>query len=124
MKYLLDINVLVAAIFRNHAQHSKADAWIKGKKLATCPISDLGFLRVGTHQKGMGSTMSFARQCLEEFHAKHAVELIAADLPALRSNARTSGETTDFYLAELAKAHSFKLATLDQGVMHPAVEVI
>jgi len=35
MKYLLDVNALIAAIWRNHPDHSKADAWIQRKDLPT-----------------------------------------------------------------------------------------
>ncbi len=43
MTYLLDVNMLIAAIWLDHQDHSAVDAWLPGKKTATCPISELGF---------------------------------------------------------------------------------
>jgi predicted nucleic acid-binding protein len=124
VKYLLDVNVLVAAIWSTHTNHTKADSWVKGKALVTCPISELGFLRISTHPKGLNCAMSGARTLLEDFLTKHSVEFIPADLPALKSRAATSNEVTDIYFAELASANGMKLATLDVRIKHSAVELI
>jgi len=43
MKYLLDVNFLVAAILDSHTQHRVADKWLDGKPLATCPLAETGF---------------------------------------------------------------------------------
>ena len=61
---------------------------------------------------------------LEDFSSKHSVEFVPADLPALKSSAKKSEEMTDYYLVELAASKSMKLATLDNGITHAAVEVI
>ena len=124
MKYLLDVNALIASIWIDHVNHPRADAWIKGKDLATCPLSELGFLRVSTQPKAIGATMPDARRLLDDFLRKHAVEFIADDLPALKSNPAKSNEVTDHYLAELAARKDLKLATLDRAISHAAVEVI
>lgn len=60
MKYLLDVNLLIAAVWTTHADHTKADAWITGKQLALCPITELGFLRISTHPRGLNSAMQGA----------------------------------------------------------------
>ena len=124
MKYLLDVNALIAAIWTDHASHATAESWIKGKDLATCPVSELGFLRISTIPKALGATMPDARKLLEDFSSEHGVEFVPADLPALESSARKSDEVTDCYLAELAAIKAMKLATLDKGILHSAVEVI
>jgi hypothetical protein len=50
---------------------------------------------------------------------------IPCDRRALDSQAITSArKTTDIYLADLAAAHGWQLATLDEGIVHPAVSVI
>ena len=51
MKYLMDVNLLIAAIWSTHTNHQKADAWTKDKELVTCPISELGFLRISDDRK-------------------------------------------------------------------------
>lgn len=124
MKYLLDVNAIIAAININHPDHAKAEGWMRGKQLVTCSLSELGFLRVTTHPKALNVSMAVARQILKAFLQNNHVEFIAADLPALRSHAKTSGEVTDAYLAELAASKGMKLATLDEGIAHPAVELI
>jgi toxin-antitoxin system PIN domain toxin len=124
MKYLLDVNVLIAAVWTDHAHHAAVDTWIEGRSLATCPLSELGFLRISTHPKGLGATMKDARKLLEEFIATHEVEFVGADLPALTSRAGKSEEVTDCYLADLAGSKNLKLATLDRDLSHCAAEVI
>ena len=47
MKYLLDVNVLLAAIWTNHSRHSETFSWLKEKSLVVSPLSELGFLRIG-----------------------------------------------------------------------------
>jgi uncharacterized protein len=124
MKYLLDVNALIAAIWTDHVHHAITDAWINGKSLVTCPLSELGFLRISTHPKAFAATMEDARKLLQNFLSKHNVEFVGADLPALDSKASRSEAITDGYLAELAGRKSLKLATLDRRISHAAVEVI
>jgi toxin-antitoxin system PIN domain toxin len=124
MKYLLDVNTLIAAIWTDHANHAVAENWIKGKELATCPLSELGFLRISTNPKALGATMPDARKLLDNFSSEHDVEFVPADLPALKSSSRNSDEVTDRYLAELAASKAMKLATLDKGMVHAAAEII
>jgi predicted nucleic acid-binding protein len=120
----MDVNLLIAAIWSTHTNHQKADAWTQGKELATCPISELGFLRISTHPKGLNCDMAGARTLLEDFLSKHSVEFVPSNLPGLKSRATSSVEVTDMYLAELASARGMKLATLDTGIRHSAVERI
>ena len=124
MKHLLDVNVLLAAIWQQHPDFAKADAWLAGRQVATCALSELGFLRVSTHPKALKADMAASRQLLHAFLEKHKAQFIPADLPALKSSARKSEELTDLYLAELASSKGMKLATFDTGIKHAAVEVI
>jgi toxin-antitoxin system PIN domain toxin len=124
MKYLLDINVLLAAIWANHPQHATADEWLIGKSLVVCPISELGFLRISTNKKVIAATMEDARKGLEGFLVETKAARIADDLPALASHPANSDQVTDQYLAALAGRHKYKLATFDQEIQHAAVEVI
>jgi hypothetical protein len=124
MRYLLDVNALLSAIWRNHPDFGKTDAWIRARALATCPLTELGFLRVSTHPKALKADMATARRLLKAFIEKNRVEFVAASLPALQSKPTRSEEETDFYLAELAAKNRMKLATLDRNIHHPAVEVI
>ncbi len=124
MKHLLDVNVLLAAIWQQHPDFTKADAWLAGRQVATCALSELGFLRVSTHQKALKADMNASRQLLHAFLEKHKAQFVPADLPALKSSARKSEELTDLYLAELASSKGMKLATFGTAIKHAAVEVI
>ena len=124
LEYLLDVNALIAAIWINHPDHAKADAWVRGKQIVTCPLSELGFLRISTNPKALKSDMQSARQLLEGFLQKHKAQFLAADLPALQSKTQNSDQVTDQYLAELASSKGMKLATLDGNIQHPAAELI
>ena len=124
MKYLLDVNTLLAAIVENHPQHEAANRWLEGKSLALCPISELGFLRISTQPKAYNVAMAIAKAALIDFVAKHKIEFVPADLSAVSLNARSSERLTDTYLADLAARHKMKLATFDTGIKNSAVEVI
>jgi predicted nucleic acid-binding protein len=93
---------------------------MRGKSLVTCPLSELGFLRISTGRV-FGSSMGDSRQALISFIQTNNVEFLPADLPAIGSHPSSSAEVTDIYLAELAQKHGMKLATLDAGIVHPAV---
>ncbi len=124
MKYLLDVNVLLAAAWANHPQYPAADAWLNGKSVVVCPLSELGFLRISTNKKAIAVPMEDARKALEKFLTDTKATRVGDDLPALESHAQNSEQVTDQYLAALAHRHGFKLATLDGGIKHPAVELI
>ena len=124
MKYLLDVNALLAGIIANHPQHGVAARWLKNKAVATCPISELGFLRISTHPKAYALSMQLAREALQAFISTHKAEFFPADMPALGSASARSDEVTDMYMAELAGRKKLKLATFDSGIDHPAAELI
>jgi uncharacterized protein len=124
VKYLLDVNAVLAAIIRHHPQHETANRWLKGKSLALCPISELGFIRISTQPKAYNLAMTIAKEALNDFVQKHRAEFVPADLSASGMNARTGDRVTDTYLADLAARHKMKLATFDTGVSHGAVEMI
>ncbi len=124
MRYLLDVNVLLAANWHHHPQHAIAFAWLAGKEIALCPLSELGFLRISSNKKAFNAPMEQARQVLETFISQRQPARIADDLPVLASHAENSEQVTDQYLAALADRHGYKLATLDGGIKHAAVELI
>ena len=125
MTFLLDVNLILAAIWEEHADHERVNAWLAGKKTATCPISELGFLRISS-----GETFVFRAEldsCLEllaNFVQQHRCEFVPDDFSPQKTSARSSKQLTDLYLAELAEKHQMKLATFDRRISHPAVEVI
>jgi len=124
LRHLLDVNLLLAAIWADHPQHAKVFAWLSGKSVILCPLSELGFLRISTNKKVINSPMEKARDLLNRFATARKAVRIADDLPALDSHPGKSEEVTDHYLADLAALHGAKLATLDRNLNHPSVDVI
>jgi toxin-antitoxin system PIN domain toxin len=124
MKHLLDVNVLLAAIWSHHPHHAAAFDWLEGKGVALCPIAQLGFLRISTNKKTFNAPMQKARDSLSKFIQERKAEFVSDDLPALDSKPAASKEVTDHYLADLAAKHSMKLATFDEGLDHPAAVLV
>lgn len=125
MTYLLDVNMLIAAIWQDHEDQQRVEAWLRGRQTATCPLSELGFLRISS-----GDTFPFraepqpCRLALSEFVRKNRCRFIPDDFSPRTVAAQSSRQFTDLYLAELAEKHRMKLATLDTRISHRAVEVI
>jgi hypothetical protein len=123
-KYLLDVSTLVALLWTDHQDHAKANQWAAGKKLAVCPITELGFLRVVT-SPAFNATMPDARAVLASFLAVEKPAFVPADVRALAGEvAPGSGKTTDWYLANLAQHHGLTWATLDTRAKHPAAMLV
>lgn len=127
MKYLLDVNVLLAWGWADHTEHRRAALWIaamkrkRGAKLLTSAIPELGFVRVSV-QRSAGrlsvedatSTLASMLQSLGGHHAFLADDCSSsAGFPAWCAAA---SQTTDAHLLTLAQAHSLELATLDTGI--------
>ena len=124
MRHLLDVNVLLAAIWDNHPQHTRAFTWLSGKSILLCPLCELGFLRISTNPKAINAPTAKARELLDKFSAERRAEWIPDDLNPLLSHPKKSEEVTDFYLADLAVKHGARLATFDQSSTHKSVDVI
>ena len=104
MKHLLDVYVLLAAIWTLHPHNAKALAWVQGKSVGLCPIAQLGFLRISANPNGtFRVTMDQARTALEKFISERKPTFIPDDLPPLDSRPTSSSQVTDHYLADLAQ---------------------
>jgi len=123
MTYLLDVNALVALGFINHEFHSRVADWIQAKssppQLASCPITELGFLRVLAQAPAYGFTVAQARSLL--LRLKHAPTCPLAFIPDghdvsyLPGWVKAPKQITDGHLSDLAKANGALLATLDEN---------
>jgi len=126
MKYLLDVNVLVALGFLHHEFHERVARWIHGlaskgvPHLATCSITELGFIRVLVQAPQYGVTISQARDLLLRLKAAEALRFTfipdAHDVTHLPGWVKTAKQIADGHLAQLAKANGAMLATLDRGI--------
>ena len=127
MKYLLDVNALVAALLPSHADRARFVVWasrLQPSDLATCALTELGFIRVA--MAAYGYSAADARAMLRQL-ARDGVAFVdrlpapAGLLPAWVEDHR---QTTDGYLCAVAAAHGLKLATFDRGIRDRGVERI
>jgi predicted nucleic acid-binding protein len=126
MKYLLDVNVLVAWGWSDHVEHERTARWLalarkqKSTSLLTSAIPELGFVRVSVQRTGGSVTVREASETLggmlRSLGATHRFlvdDRAANDFPDWCHHA---SRTTDAHLCRLAEAHGAKLATLDTGI--------
>ena len=126
MKYLLDVNVLVAWGWSDHVDHDRTAAWIgaarkqRATRLLTSAIPELGFVRVSVQRAGGQVTVAEATETLAGMigalgarHGQLADDEAVRQFPAWCSSA---SRTTDAHLLALAAAHGARLATLDTGI--------
>jgi len=123
MRYLLDVNALIAYGFRRHGFHDRVGAWIRSRKsdrFLTCSITELGFVRVLGNVRTYGMNVANARSLLMEVKASKALPLEsiadANDISSLPRWVKSPAQVTDGHLAQLASANGAALATLDEGI--------
>jgi uncharacterized protein len=123
MKYLLDVNALVALGFLHHEFHDRVAAWVKNQgfpELATCSITELGFVRVLSQAPAYGFTVVQARTALLRLKRAKVLPFAfiadAHDISHLPAWVKSPKQTTDGHLAELARVSGAVLATLDEKV--------
>lgn len=122
---LLDVNVLIAAIFADHPSHHLAKPFVETlDRFHTTPTTQGGFLRFATRPwKDTGPrqfpprlTMAAGVATLLELkhlsgHVFTPDDLSYTDLPT--GDLRGHKQWTDAYLVHLAKRHGLTFATLD-----------
>ena len=132
MRYLLDVNVLIALIDPAHVQHDRAHLWFgKSGKIAwaTCPLTENGVLRIVGHPRYPNSpgTPAAVAELMARLLALPGHEFWPDGVSLLDSQringARLleSAQVTDSYILALAVAHRGQLATFDQNLIPDAV---
>jgi len=126
MRYLLDVNTLLALVVWEHEFHARVASWVKRlgasgvPELATCSITELGFVRVLGQAQQYGSSVAQARELLLKVKNSDGMRWIFIsddrDISHLPRWVRTPKQTTDGHLAELARANEAVLATLDRRI--------
>ena len=120
MRYLLDVNALIALGFNEHGQHDKVAAWmerVNDSIFLTCSITELGFVRILTQSGVYGFSVRQAQALLAglkntpEWSFEFVVDM--HDVSHLPAWVKQGSQTTDGHLLELARAHGAELATLD-----------
>jgi uncharacterized protein len=122
MIYLLDVNALVALGFINHEFHDRIAAWVQSQKspnLASCSITELGFVRVLAQAPAYGFTVAQARTLLLRLKEARTCPLAFIsdehDVSHLPTWVRAPKQITDGHLSKLAAANAGVLATLDES---------
>jgi predicted nucleic acid-binding protein len=117
VKFLLDVNALLAWRHPNAEGHAQFHAWRQAHaadRLASCAITELGFLRV--------SMVAFHYDLAQATTAltvmKGEIDEFFPVLPAsaMQAWATSAARTTDAYLVQLAGHHGARLATFDTHV--------
>ena len=131
-RFLLDVNVLIALIDPGHVRHDRAHEWfssIGGAAWATCPITEMGVVRiVGSarypNSPGTPAAVAETVQALRQLpgHQFWADDLSLLDPRFIDSSLLSDpAQVTDTYLLALARAHDGHLATFDRHLVTNAV---
>ncbi|MCX7015491.1 MAG: VapC toxin family PIN domain ribonuclease [Candidatus Sumerlaeota bacterium] len=123
---LLDINVLIALAWPSHVHHAQAHDWFARharEGWATCPLTQLGFVRISSNPRIIPEAVS-PRQALEALrrmvgHEHHvfwpdAIPLDDESFPAALLMGHR--QLTDAYLLALAIRKRGRLATVDESI--------
>lgn len=124
MRYLLDVNALIALGHTAHEFHPRMADWAKDLSIhsvpefATTPITELGFVRIVSHVYSI--TIEDSKLVLQELkdETNYNFRFIedGQDASLLPSWVIYSKQTTDGHLVELAYANGCVLATMDEGI--------
>jgi predicted nucleic acid-binding protein len=126
MKYLLDVNALVALGFMDHEFHTRVSSWVHKVasspegELATCSITELGFVRVLAQATQYRFTIPQACWLLRRLKTANILKFSFIsddhDVSHIPAWVRTPKQTADGHLVKLAQAKGAILATLDEGI--------
>ena len=123
MTYLLDVNALVALGFVHHEFHDRVARWLKAQRfpeIATCSITELGFVRVLSQAPLYGLAVGQARSLLLRLKKTDVLSFTfiadSHDIAHLPTWVKSAKQTTDGHLPELANANGAMLATLDSKI--------
>jgi hypothetical protein len=121
--YLLDVNSLLALGVLHHEFHQRVAGWVArlaksgNPLLATCSITELGFVRVLGQAQQYSFSVIQARELLLRIKASETIRCVfipdGHDISHLPKWVKSPKQTTDGHLVELARANGAQLATLD-----------
>jgi uncharacterized protein len=125
--HLLDANVLLALAWPQHVHHGPAHQWFRraaAKGWATCPLTQLAFIRISSNQKIIAEAVTprEARDLLKEMLALSHHRFWPDDVQPIEAEGFVSialvghRQVNDAYLIGLAQRHGGKVATFDRGL--------
>ena len=123
---LLDLNLMTALFWPSHEHHALAHAWFNQRRVdkwATCPLTQLGFVRLVSNPAFSRDALS-VRDALTLLlknleHPDHlfwSADRDAASLTPMAPSLRGHQQVTDAYLLALAHHHGGLVATFDRGL--------
>jgi len=122
---LLDVNVVVAAVFEDHVMHAPARQFVETlDRFFTTPTTQGGFLRFATRpwknerkeEQPPRLSMADAQARLREFTQVEGHVFLPDDAPFTDLSLRSlqgHRQWTDAYLLHLARKHSLAMASLE-----------
>jgi len=125
VRYLLDVSALLALGVFDHELHERVSAWVASLHpekagLATCSITELGFVRVLAQVPQYGYTVSEATLLLSRMKTAAVPRLTFIndnhDCSHLPGWVKTPKQITDGHLVALARGNGAVLATLDAKI--------
>ncbi len=126
MKYLLDVNALMALAILDHEFHQRVARWVEGLalkgefELVTCSITEIGVVRIVAQNPLYGFTTLDAKDLLLRLKARYSgmFAFVAddQDISRLPGWVKHPKQVTDGHLLRLAKAKGAMLATLDKRI--------
>jgi predicted nucleic acid-binding protein len=127
MKFLLDNDVFLSAIYRKHESHAVSRAWLDSSKKEGWGIAAetyLAAIRLLMNPSVMGSGAFTAREALDaveaELEGSHPGRVVMAPRkPDRRLLEKAEGhrQVMDFWLLQIARDSGSKLATRDAGIL-------
>lgn len=131
--HLLDTNVLIALAWPQHVHHAQAHDWFAAtgrQAWASCPLTQLGFIRISSNPVIIPEAVG-PREALSVLHKIISLpghhfwpDSLAPGATAFVTSLALIGhrQVTDAYLLALAQYHKGILATLDRGVCDLVVD--
>lgn len=125
---LLDVNLLLALAWPTHVHHQAAHRWFaenSAEGWATCPLTQLGFVRLGMQPSVVKIPILFGdvMEALAQItaNAAHRFWPLEGGLAEIRSEIRSRvvghHQLTDAVLLDLAIRHQARLATFDRKLL-------
>lgn len=120
MTLLLDANVLIALVNRQHVHHERARTWFASNKppFATCPITQGALVRHYFRETD-NPKASEVTKLIRDIEAMSEHSFWPDEISYSQIGYRAvigHRQVTDAYLVALARARKSKLATMDRGI--------
>lgn len=124
MKWLPDVNLLIALVTNTHLHHAAAQSWFAAhsrRGWCTVPLTELGVLRILCHPTATGDPFDLAGalDVLRQMKAHSHWQFVETAAPCERvlggMQIQGHNQINDAYLLGFAAGHQLVVATFDKG---------